>query len=617
MTGAFEWVSPRLYRNVEAALVGEAALIVERGRTVTVRGATTRELLARTFTITDPLQRVVALPHRHNHLAATIVDTLWVLSGRNDIAAITPYLPRAPQYSEDGTTWQGGYGPRLRHWRGTDQLDYVRRVLLADPHTRRAVISLYDPAADSILGLDAETTPATPGRDTHAMQTTRADLRNARARSDVPRGASSDAQLDVRLDVPCNNWLHFLMRDGRLDMFVVARSNDLIWGFSGINAFQWSVLHELMARWVGASVGRQHWAVSSMHVYERHLERARRIVANWDGTGTYTPSSKNRRYEGRWERFDSDLANWFEIERELRTANEPHWDPTFTDRIRDPFLLGCLTVVEDYWRARANLQPDHGDGSGRAEAVAGTDLAAGMRSFRDHRLPGTTEATSGVAVGSVLTPAGAPVGTIQSSSPLWERQWAGQAGEVVARIKEDLRSMHRMKSAAYGDSWKRRGELLGVLPNVARKIDRLRNQVNWHAEDRESEADTWADLVTYLLKYQTLLADRDPAVAASLFGSRPSSYLSEQTEGSDGYSDGSLDGGFSDGVAAFEELLSALTAANGIPSPHALDADLDGLQKLVETSSDAQTRYKVAGRMASEAFAGLVAAATGSMRTEP
>jgi thymidylate synthase len=349
-----------------------------------------------------------------------------------------------------------------------------------------------------------------------------------------------------------------------------------------------------------------------MHLYERHLARARRIVADWDGTGTYTASNKTRRYEGRWERFDSDLAKWFEIERQLRTADEPHWDPKFTDHVQDPLLLGCLMVVEDYWRVRANLPPDLDCVSGSAAARGNSDLVAAMRSFRDYRLPAISGAATGEAVGSVSAPAAPPDGTTQPDALQLEPQGIDQvAGEVVARLKDDLRAMHRMKSAAYGDSWKRRGELLGVLPNVARKIDRLRNQVNWQAGDRESEADTWADLLTYLLKYQTLLADRDATVAASLFGSR-------STE-SGAVPDGVSDGGYSDGVAAFEVILTALTAADVAPSPDALDADLDRLQKLVETSADAQARCEVAGRMAAEAFAGLIAAAaaaTGDNRPE-
>jgi thymidylate synthase len=610
MTGEFEGVSPRLYRNAEEALVGEAALLVKHGQPVTVRGSTTRELLARTFTITDPVQRVVALPHRQNHLAATIVDTLWVLSGRNDIIAITPYLPRAPQYSDDGRTWHGGYGPRLRSWRGTDQLDYVRRLLLSDPHSRRAVISLYDPAADSVLGSEADGSPVTLGW--HAQDKSLVPRGEGRSRKAPPLAARGTvwadappaARLDSRLDVPCNNWLHFLLRDGRLDMFVVARSNDLIWGFSGINAFQWSVLHELMAQWIGAAVGRQHWAVSSMHLYERHLERARRIVATWDGAGTYTATTTTtttNRYAGRWERFDADLATWFEIERELRTANEPRWDPGFTDRVQDPFLQGCLMVVEDYWRTRAGLPPDLAAVSGAAAATMGADLVAAMRSFRDQQALVRSSEPPRRASGGGLALSAARDDSRPHAMHRGRPPVDRPASEDVARLKKDLRALHRMKSAAYGDSWKRRGELFGVLPNVARKIDRLGRQVHWQADDRESAADTWADLVVYLLKYQTLLADRDATVAAILFGASPNAFRTPLN--------GGADGDYSDGVAAFEALLSDLEPAGDVPSPQALEADLDRLQKLVETSSLPQARCDVLRRMAAEAFAGLLAAA--------
>ncbi|PDQ34164.1 MAG: hypothetical protein B5766_13125 [Candidatus Lumbricidophila eiseniae] len=49
--------------------------------------------------------------------------------------------------------------------------------------------------------------------------------------------------------------LHFLVRHGRLSLNVALRSNDVLWGFSGINTFEWSVLQEMMAYWVGVEIG--------------------------------------------------------------------------------------------------------------------------------------------------------------------------------------------------------------------------------------------------------------------------------------------------------------------------------------------------------------------------
>ena len=40
-------------------------------------------------------------------------------------------------------------------------------------------------------------------------------------------------------------------------------------------------------------------------------------------------------------------------------------------------------------------------------------------------------------------------------------------------VLELLGQVHARKDAAYRDAWRKRGELLGIFPNIARKYDRL------------------------------------------------------------------------------------------------------------------------------------------------
>jgi hypothetical protein len=62
---------------------------------------------------------------------------------------------------------------------------------------------------------------------------------------------------------------------------------------------------------------------------------------------------------------------------------------------------------------------------------------------------------------------------------------------------------HEEKHAAYGDSWKRRGEMLGIMANIARKVDRLGGSET----SDETSADTAMDLMVYLAKYAAWLFD--------------------------------------------------------------------------------------------------------------
>lgn len=79
-------------------------------------------------------------------------------------------------------------------------------------------------------------------------------------------------------------------------------------------------------------------------------------------------------------------------------------------------------------------------------------------------------------------------------------------------ILELLERLHRHKDAAYGDAWRKRGEVIAIFANMARKYDRLTVAFG---EQRpaatEPLADTVADLCVYAGKYLTWIAEQHPA----------------------------------------------------------------------------------------------------------
>jgi hypothetical protein len=109
------------------------------------------------------------------------------------------------------------------------------------------------------------------------------------------------------------------------------------------------------------------------------------------------------------------------------------------------------------------------------------------------------------------------------------------------RLRVAMVCLHRAKTRDYGTAWKKRGEVLSVLANIARKVDRVGTVAGRDvATHDESILDTYIDLLIYSLKYETLLADASADTAREL-RLRPSP-----------------DGGHSDGVNGFEQLLAAL-----------------------------------------------------------
>lgn len=106
-------------------------------------------------------------------------------------------------------------------------------------------------------------------------------------------------------------------------------------------------------------------------------------------------------------------------------------------------------------------------------------------------------------------------------------------------LRSAVRTLHRKKDAAYRNAWKKRGELISVVANIARKVDRLESVAGGAPATRdEGLLDTVVDLLVYGLKYETYLADLDLSVAEVLFGAS------------------AIAAPFSDRPLGFEELLS-------------------------------------------------------------
>ena len=412
--------------GVDHGLFQAATLVLAEGDEITSRAGLVKELLHVGITLQNPCDRYITNPARKASVAAQIAETVWVLSGRNDVEWLSHYLPRAAEFSDDGRTWRGGYGPRLRAWPRRDgdgdvidQLRWVVGHLRADRSSRRAVVTIYDPVTDS-----------QPGKD-----------------------------------IPCNNWLDFKSRLGRLHLHVAIRSNDLIWGWSGINAFEWSVLQEVVASILGIDVGPLSFSISSLHVYGRHWARAGKVLGVLHVRGAPSPRTSVTSVE----ELDDLLNAFFLCEERIRLGQPLDFS---LDIFPDPLLRSWLRVLCWWWT---------GDES-HLEPLAGTTLynaaKVGVQPKRGEKAP--AEETEPGTIADINT--------------------ASFSGYVA--------DLHAKKHAAYGDSWKKRGEQVGILANIARKVDRLGK-----TDDLETAADTAIDLLVYLVKYRWWLYDEGRAAA--------------------------------------------------------------------------------------------------------
>ncbi|MEU8617230.1 thymidylate synthase [Streptomyces sp. NPDC048623] len=238
--------------SIAELFVGAVAL-AKSGESVSPRGMATREVLDVHMRLTRPRARLLyAPPSRILNPAFAVAETVWILSG-SDEPWIFDYNAKLRQYADDGVL-RGAYGPRMRKWTGTvDQLARVVEILKEDPDSRRALIQLYDPARDAA----------------------------------------------GHKDVPCTLGFRFYLRDGRLHMSTTMRGQD-VWIGMPYDLFFYTVLHELVAGWIGAELGDFHHHVGSLHIYENHLAQAEEltsIVVSSDMPDLTTP----------WEGFDALL----------------------------------------------------------------------------------------------------------------------------------------------------------------------------------------------------------------------------------------------------------------------------------------------------------------------
>jgi thymidylate synthase len=169
-----------------------------------------------------PKQRVLFDSIRNCNPFFHVMEFVWMMAGENDVRWIEQFNHGFRNYCDPGTDIiHGAYGHRwLKHF-GKNQIQIVADMLRTDPTTRRAVISMWDPRGD----------------------------------------------LSPHFDLPCNTQIMFRVVDEQLDMTVINRSNDLIWGMLGANAVHMTYLHELIAFMSGLEMGIYKVFTNNLHIY--------------------------------------------------------------------------------------------------------------------------------------------------------------------------------------------------------------------------------------------------------------------------------------------------------------------------------------------------------------
>lgn len=209
-------------RNVNEALRDGLWLLRSVGKVADSRnGRVLRAPSPVATTYQVPEEKVLFWNRRDANPFFHVMETIWMLAGRDDLAWIEQFNSGMRNYAEDEGYIHGAYGFRWRRL-FQDQVVGVIDLLRKDRNTRRAVIQMW--SADEDLGKNKK-------------------------------------------DLPCNTTIYFSVQDARLCMTVCCRSNDIIWGAYGANAVHFAFLHEFISGAVGIPMGEYVQFSNDYHMY--------------------------------------------------------------------------------------------------------------------------------------------------------------------------------------------------------------------------------------------------------------------------------------------------------------------------------------------------------------
>lgn len=261
-----------------------------------------------TITYTEPLQRVLFHPVRDANPFFHLIEALWMLAGQNSVKPLAHLAKRMSEFSDDdlteadipyrgstrkysdltpGVMW-GAYGYRWRNWFHKDQLEQCIHILRSDQTTRRVVLDMWCP--DDLTRVES---------DPHCkdIPCNLVVMFSPRASQDTHRlhvGQNPSPKKERRLQTTKQDTAEMVDVDSNtddgmagcilLDMTVVNRSNDTLWGALGSNYVHFSFLMEYVANAVGMGVGYYHQISNNLHVYsDQSLAPGATTPERWSG----------------------------------------------------------------------------------------------------------------------------------------------------------------------------------------------------------------------------------------------------------------------------------------------------------------------------------------------
>jgi len=222
--------------NMRTGYLDICRRVVEQGSRVAPRGIVTHELTDVIIEVKNPRDCLPVGVGRKLNSAIAAAEALQLIGGVSTPQLLSDITPNFDQF-KDGDRFWAAYGDRVRFTPEPEamlsgplaslhQASAVVRKLTADPDSRQAVMTLWQPAKDNEQG---------------------------------------------KHDYPCTTSLIFTIRSGLLSLHTTMRSNDVFWGLA-YDAFQFTQLQLTVAGALGVQAGPYFHHAISLHAYERDFE---------------------------------------------------------------------------------------------------------------------------------------------------------------------------------------------------------------------------------------------------------------------------------------------------------------------------------------------------------
>ena len=197
------------------------------GMSVSPRDQATSEIMGY-HTCINMQYPIVTIPSRELNYRFMAAEAYWILTGQQGLDELTPYCKRMSEFSDDGVTLSGAYGPRF-----ISQARYVVETLVCDSSSRQAVITIWE--------------------------------RNPRPSKDIP----------------CTVSLQWLLRNNKLHCIAYMRSSDVWLGWP-YDVFTFTMMTCYIIALSGRKweLGNLRVMAGSQHLYKRDSEKAIKVYSS-------------------------------------------------------------------------------------------------------------------------------------------------------------------------------------------------------------------------------------------------------------------------------------------------------------------------------------------------